>query len=76
MEGLFPLSRMAAGGRVFGEKGNVLPSTPSMITGMEMLPQAAVRSGPGRGSFSFLPGVQGVTASGRETRASIPASGG
>jgi hypothetical protein len=28
MEGLFPLSRMAAGGRVFGEEGKGLPSTP------------------------------------------------
>jgi hypothetical protein len=37
MEGLFPLSRMAAGGRVFGEEGNVPPSTSSMITEMEML---------------------------------------
>jgi hypothetical protein len=38
MEGLFPLSRMVAGGGVFGEEGNVLPSTSSMITRMEMLP--------------------------------------
>ena len=36
MEGLFPLSRMVAGGGVFGEEGNVLPSTSSMITEMEM----------------------------------------
>lgn len=27
MEGLFPLIRMAAGGRVFGEEGKGLPST-------------------------------------------------
>ena len=37
MEGLFPLRCMVAGGRVFGEEGNVLPSTSSMIAGMEML---------------------------------------
>jgi hypothetical protein len=37
MEGFFPLSRMAAGGRIFGEEGNTLPSTSSMITGLEML---------------------------------------
>jgi hypothetical protein len=30
---------MMAGGRIFGEEGNVLPSTSSMITGMEMLPR-------------------------------------
>ena len=39
MEGLFPLSRMVAGGGVFGEEGKVLPSTSSMITGMDMLPR-------------------------------------
>ena len=38
MEGLFPLSSMVEGGRVFGEEGNMLPSTSSKITGMGMLP--------------------------------------
>jgi hypothetical protein len=41
MEGLFPLSRMVAGRGGFGEEGNVLPSTSSMITEMEMLPRNA-----------------------------------
>jgi hypothetical protein len=43
MEGLFPLSGMAEGGRVLGEEGNALPSTSSMITGMEMLQWAGIR---------------------------------
>ena len=47
MEGLFPLSRMVAGRRVFGKEGNVLPSTSSMITGMKMLPM--------EGRISLLP---------------------
>jgi hypothetical protein len=38
MEGLFPLSRMAAGGRIFGEEGNVIPTTSSRVTGVEMIP--------------------------------------
>ena len=44
MERLFPLSRMVAGGRAFGEEGNVPPSTSSMITGMEMLPHFSART--------------------------------
>jgi hypothetical protein len=42
MEGLFPLSRMAAGGRIFGEEGNLLPSTSSMIMGTGMLPAGTI----------------------------------
>jgi hypothetical protein len=38
MEGLFPLSRMVEGGRFFGEVENVISSTSSKITGLEMLP--------------------------------------
>jgi hypothetical protein len=38
MEGVFPLSRRVAGGGGFGEEGDVLPSTSSMIKGMEMVP--------------------------------------
>jgi hypothetical protein len=43
MEGLFPLSRMVACGRISGEEGNALPLTFSMITGMEMLPRLSSR---------------------------------
>jgi hypothetical protein len=45
MEGLFPLSRMVAGGGVFGEEEKVLPSTFSMIMGMEMLPYSSKTEG-------------------------------
>lgn len=41
MEGLIPLSRMVAGGRVFGEEGKGLPLMPLSfaITDLEMFPR-------------------------------------
>jgi hypothetical protein len=44
MQGLFTLRRMVASRRVFGEEGNVLPSTFSLNTGMAMLPETTAAS--------------------------------
>jgi hypothetical protein len=65
MEGFFPLSRMTAGGRGFGEEGNVLPSTASMITGMEKL--LSGRSGFHQNRFCGG-GIGGRTSPGEGTR--------
>jgi hypothetical protein len=60
---------MVEGRRVFGEEGNMLPSTSSMITGLEMLPaMKTVEDGnvDGEGTFFLM-----VMSSRRNNKATV-----